>query len=244
MLPALLALGLGLHALLARIAKAVVSSARPLATGEAEACGYERHVYHTAAPQTLAVIGVALAGGLLMWFGYVSGHGSWWVLGLLVVVGAVGLDLWWWERVSASASYVWFQRGWSGEVHQVLIDNIDEISVEETETGGFTLRHGRHNTLCGLSLQMNDKRIAALPNTDAQRALADVEAVANHVRARQLQSQDRRSLSDAQAVASEAAARATNELPSKDVAMRLELQRLRRKALAPELPPAAPLAKK
>ncbi len=68
-----------------------------------------------------------------------------------------------------------------------------------TRRGGFTLRHGRNNAVCRLMLRLNDKHVVALPKTDANSGLADVEAVANHVRARQQQSEDRRRLGDAQA---------------------------------------------
>jgi hypothetical protein len=240
MLPVMLAFGVGLHAVIARSLKTVLAAARPLASGEPEACGYERRVYHTAAPQMLGVVGAALASGLLLWGGYVTGSGWLGTLGVLGVLGAVGLDLWWWERVTASATYLWFQRGFRGHVHQVLIDNIRDLSVDETEAGGFTLRHGRNNAVCRLMLRLEDKHRVALPKTDAYSGLADVEAVANHVRARKQQSQDRRSLSAAQAQAARAAAEAAKAGSTKDAEMLLELRRLRQKALSPDLPPAVP----
>ena len=208
MLPVMLAFGVALHAVIARSVKAVLAAARPLASGEPEACSYERRVYHTAAPQMQGVVVAALAAGLLLWLAYVAGSAWLGALGLLGVLGAVALDLWWWERVTASASYLWFQRGFRGRVHQVLIDNIRDISVEEAEAGGFTLRHGRNNAVCRLMLRLHDKHVVALPKTDAYGALADVEAVANHVRSRIQQADDRRKLSDAQTRASRSAAEA------------------------------------
>jgi hypothetical protein len=243
MLPVMLAFGVGLHAVIARFVKAVLAASWPLARGEPEACGYERRVYHTAAPQMQGVVGAALAAGLVLWIAYVTGSGWLGALGVLGVLGAVGLDLWWWERVTASASYLWFQRGLTGHVHQVLIDNIRDISVDETEAGGFTLRHGRNNFVCRLLIKLKDnKHQVVLPKTDAYTGLADVEAVANHVRARKQQSDDRRSLTDAQARATRAAAEAAQAAPTKDAEMLLELRRLRQKALSPDLPPAVPPA--
>ncbi len=242
MLPILLAFAVGLHAALARVAKAVLASARPLATGEPEACGYDRSVHATAAPQTMGIVAVALGAGLALWLGHVSGSTALWALGWLGVAAAVALDLWWWERVAASANYLWFQRGWSGRVHQVLIDNIRDIEVAENEAGGFTLRHGRGNADCRLLLRLEDGGRVALPKTDAHGGLEAVEAVANHVRARRQQSSDKRSLAEAQARAGQAAAEAAQAMPSRDAAMLLELRRLRQKALAPELPPAVPPA--
>jgi len=242
MLPLLVLFAVGLHAALARVAKAVLASARPLATGEPEACGYDRSVYATAAPQTLGIVAVALGAGLVLWLGHLSGSTALWALGWLGVAAAVALDLWWWERVAASANYLWFQRGWAGRVHQVLIDNIRGIEVAESEAGGFTLRHGRGNANCRLLLRLADGSRVALPKTDAHGGLDAVKAVANHVRARRQQSSDKHSLSDAEARAAEAAAQAAQATPSRDAAMLLELRRLRQKALAPDLPPAVPPA--
>jgi hypothetical protein len=242
MLPVMLAFGVGLHAVIARSVKTLLAAARPLASGEPEACGYERLVYHTAVPQMQGVVVAALLAGLVLWLGYVSGSGWIGALGVLAVLAAVALDLWWWERVTASASYLWFQRGFRGHVHQLLIDNIRDISVDERETRGFTLRHGRNNAVCRLMLRLNDKHSVALPKTDANSGLADVEAVANHVRARQQQSEDRRRLGEAQARGARAAAQAAQEAPSQDTELRRELRRLRQKALSPDLPPAVPPA--
>ncbi len=242
MLPVMLAFGVALHALIARVVKTVLSAARPLASGEPEACGYERRVYHTAVPQMQGVVAAALMAGLVLWLGYVSGSGWIGALGVLAVLAAVGLDLWWWERVTASATYLWFQRGFRGHVHQVLIDNIRDITVDESDAGGFTLRHGRHNAVCRLMLRLNDKHTVALPKTDANSALAEVEAVANHVRARKLQSEDRRKLGEAQARGARAAAQAAQQAPSQNAEMLRELRKLRQKALSPDLPPAVPPA--
>jgi len=242
MLPVLLAFALGLHVLIARAAKAVLSAARPLASGEAEAFGYERRVYHTAAPETLMVIATALGAGLLLWLGYVTGWGWLWAAGVLAVLAAVGLDLMWWERVTASASYLWFQRGLRGQVHQILIDNLVDISVDERdETRLPTLRHGFSNRVCRLRVVLADKHVVALPKTDAHAALEQVEAVANFVRARRQQSEQRRSLDHAEERAEHASAEAAAR-PAEaqaEAEMRLALKRLRQKSLAPNAPPAA-----
>lgn len=243
MLPVLLALAIGLHALIARAAKTVLSAARPLASGEAEACGYDRRVYHTAAPAMLAVVATALGAGALLWLGYVTGAGGWWAAGLLALFGAVALDLWSWERVTASASFLWFRRGSSGQVHQILIENIQHVTVDERDERRWpTLRHGYSNRVCRLRLLMRDKHVVGLPKTDANCALDDVEAVANFVRARQQQSAQRVAIDAAEQRAAVAAteAAATPAQARAEAEMRLALRRLRQKALAPEAPPAVP----
>jgi len=238
-LPFLLALAFGLHAGLARIAKTVLAAARPLATGESEACGYERRVYHTAQPEMLQLLGLNLVAGLLFWGGLGWSRPWLWSLGFALVAIAVLLDLLRWQRVAASANYVWAQHGLRGEVRQVAIENIGELSVQEEDVGGFTLRRGSNNRLCRLQLRLNDGQPVELPWTDAYTGLDDVEALANHLRARQAIGGDRQSLQNAADRATEAALEAARQSPSRDAEMLRELKRLRRGALAPDVPKAA-----
>jgi|APAra7269096613_1048513.scaffolds.fasta_scaffold00139_83 hypothetical protein len=178
-------LAIGAHAAVGRALKAIVSSVTPLASGAPEASGYQRSIYGTPGPATSQIVGIVLAAGLLLGLGITLGNG--WVgsAGLLALVVAIGLDLQRWERVAASADWVWFQRGFGQKVHQVAIENIRDISVQEDDAPGFTLRHGSRNRVCRLNLRMNDKRIVALPKTDAHVDLDAVETVANHIRSRQ-----------------------------------------------------------
>lgn len=236
----MLALGLGLHWLVSRIAKAVAWSGQPLASGEAEAFRYERNPYATAQPEMLQVIALALAGGLVMWCGMTWNLGVLWVIGLLAVSGAVALDLLRWERVSASANFLWSQRGLRGEVQQVAIENIHELSVEEEDVGGFTLRHGTNNRLSRLDVRLAGNQRVDLPWTDGHAGLDDVEAMANHLRARQMIRGDAQSLQTAAKKATEAARAAAQQPSSRDAELLLELQRLRKGALAPDLPKGAP----
>lgn len=189
----MLALGVAGHALISRVVKAVLWSWSPLATGEQEVATYDRRVYHTADVLMLQILGVASVGGLLFWLGLWLGGAVWGVLGVLVVLGSVALDVLRWERVASSGNNLWFQRGYGQRVHQVALDNIRDLSVEETEAGGFTLRHGRHNRLVRLQVRLNDKRVVALPKTDAHTGLDAVESVANHLRGRldQMRERDR-----------------------------------------------------
>jgi hypothetical protein len=239
-LPFMLGLGLGLHWLAARVAKAVVWSASPLATGEAEACRYERRIYHTAHAEMLQVIALAAAGGLLFWVALQWGPGWLWMPGMLLVAAALALDLLVWERVSASANFLWAQRGVRGDVTQVAIENIHELSVEEADAGGFTLRHGRHNRLCRLQVRLASGEPVDLPWTDADTGFDDVEAMANHLRARQQIRGEGQALQQSADAATAAALAAAAQPPSRDAEMLRELKRLRKNALAPDLPKAAP----
>lgn len=234
----MLAIAVAGHVLLSRGAKALSSAVWPLATGEPEVSGYERRVYGTADRAMLEVVGVVLASGVVMWVG--MGWGMGWVtfLGFLVLLGALGLDLYRWERVTVSANYVWFQRGLGHKVHQVAIENIRDVMVSEMDAPGYTLRHLNRNRVCRLNMRMKDKRVVALPKTDAYNELEAVEALANHIRTRQQLADDRDAVKRSSDHGSEAAAEAARQPSSVDREMMRELKRLRQQAQSPTLPPA------
>jgi hypothetical protein len=188
--PFALAFGLVAHAGVSRAVKLVLWAWSPLASGEPEAASYERRVYHTAdRPMMQVAAAAALAG--LPWLVAMAGGGSgWWWVGCLAVLAVVGLDVLMWERVAVSAHYLWFQRGFRGKVHQVAMENIRDGSIEETEVRGFTLRHGRHNKLVRLQVRLSDKRVIALPKTDAHNGFSSVEAVDTYLRMRLQQLRD------------------------------------------------------
>jgi hypothetical protein len=190
-LPFMLAFGLACHAAISRGVKAVLWAWSPLASGEPEAATYERRVYHTADIAMLQVVVAAAASGLPWWLALATGSGLWAWAGVLAIGAVVAFDVLRWERVAVSAQNLWFQRGFRGKVHQVVLENIRDLSVEEAPTGGFTLRHGRHNRLVRLQVRMKDKRVIALPKTDASAGTEAVEAVANHLRMRLQQFRDK-----------------------------------------------------
>ncbi len=234
----MLALAVGAHVLLGRIAKWLAGAISPLATGEEEAVRYQRDVYGSVEREVLEVVGVVLAGGVLLWLG--STFAPHWLInfGVVLVLAAVVLDLLRWERASASANFVWFQRGLTRKVHQVAIENVHEVSVQEEDTRGFTLRHAANNRMCRVHLRLKDKTIVSLPRTDAHRLLDDVETLANHVRARQQMIGEHDKLSRAgrdSGVTTQAPGRV---LTDEEREMRRELKRLRSQALAPDVAPA------
>jgi len=237
-LPFLLALALAAHAVIARAVKAVLWSWSPLATGEPEAFTYERRVYHTADAAMMQIVAIACVAGVLFWLGMATGSGWLWTAGVLVLLGAVAVDVFRWERVATSANNLWFQRGFGRNVHQVAIENIRDLSVEETEARGFTLRHGTRNRFARLQLRMADKRVVALPKTDAYTGLDAVEAVANHLRMRLQQLEDRQALRRSSHEATATAQAVAERPPGGEDELQLALKRLRKGALAPDVPPA------
>jgi len=184
-LPAGIVLTVAAHVLLARALKTLLAAVTPLASGAPEAAGYQRSVYGTVSRQTLEIVGAVVLAGLLCGWGVMTRSGWFIGAGVVALIVAHALDVHRWERVAASADWVWFQRGFGQKIYQVAIDNIRDVSVHDEEATGFTLRHGLRNRLCRLRLRMADKRVVALPKTDALVDLGHVESVANHIRSRQ-----------------------------------------------------------
>jgi hypothetical protein len=227
-----------LHVLASRAAKAAAWSFTPLSSSEPEAFQYERSVYPTALPAMQRVVVLVLAAGALAGWGTLAGPPWLVVLAVPVFAAALWFDLMHWERVSVSAGNLWFQRGLRGRIHQVAIENIRDLSVEEEDKRSLTLRHGLNNRLCRLSVCMSDKRVLPLPKTDANGGLEAVEAVANHLRGRLQMQHDRARIEASQRQADAAALKIADEPPDPDREIRMELRRLRRKALAPDVPKA------
>jgi hypothetical protein len=240
-LPMAMAASAATHYLASRAVKAVMWSASPLSTGEPQAFTYERNVYFTAEATTMQIVGAVLAAGVVVWLGGMTGWTWLTALGVLAWAGAFAYDLRRWERVAVSANNLWFQRGLGQTVHQVAFENIRDVHVEERDARGFTLRHGTHNRVCRLQVRMKDKRIVALPKTDAHSGLADVEAVANQLRQRLRHMEDRASVKRAEEVGHEAAQAAAQAPAAGDAEIRRALRRLRAGALAPDVPKAVKL---
>jgi hypothetical protein len=240
-LPMTVAASLGAHVIASRGVKAVLWSTSPLSTGEPQAFTYERNVYRTAEAQVTQVVAAVLGAGVLLWLGGVRGAGWITVFGVLVWLGGFGLDLARWQRVAVSASNLWFQRGLGQTVHQIAVENIRDVAIEERDVRGLTLRHGRNNRVCRLNVRMKDKRIVALPKTDAHTGLGDVEEVANQLRTRLRQLEDRESLQRSQTKGEAAAKEVAGRTPAEEDEMRRALRRLRRGATAPDVPKAVKL---
>lgn len=218
------------HVLLARAAKWIASAVAPLASGEEEGVRYQRDVYGTADRGALEIVVLVLVAGVLMGLGATLAPSWLSALGAGLVVGAVVLDMMRWERASASANFVWFQRGYQRKLHQIAIENIRDVAVQEDEARGFTLLHGTRNRVCRVLLRLHDKTIVSLPRTDTARGLDHVEALANHVRARLQLLSERKSIERAERD-SDMAPLAPEPMQSpEERALRQELKRVRRQA--------------
>jgi hypothetical protein len=177
LLPVAIAFGLGLHSCAARTLKAFLSKLRPLAVSEPAIAGYERGVYDSTQPAMLLVATVAIGGGAMLWYAAYTAQTLAWLgcVGLLLL--AVLLDIALWQRVEVSADYVWFRRGFAGSVHQVVIDNIRDVTIER-EPAGLTLRRGVRSVSVRLKMRMKDRYVAALPKAGHA---DDVAAVARQI---------------------------------------------------------------
>jgi hypothetical protein len=240
-LPMSVAAALGTHVLAARAVKAVLWSTSPLSAGEPQAYSYERNVYRTAEMGAMQIVGLAIATGVLAWLAAAADSGWLWLLAVLAWAGTLALDLLRWERVAVSANNLWFQRGLGQTVHQIAFENIRDVAVEERDAKGFTLRHATANRVCRLQVRMTDRRLVALPKTDAHAGLADVEEVANQLRQRLRHMEDREALKRSSADADSAAKEAAERPPAEEDELKRALRRLRRGATAPDVPKAVKL---
>jgi len=240
-LPMAMAASAATHYLASRAVKAVMWSVSPLSTGEPQAFTYERNVYFTADAGAMQVVAAVLVAGVVVWLGGVTGWAWLTALGVLAWAGAFAFDLRRWERVAVSANNLWFQRGLGQKVHQVAFENIRDVHVEERDARGFTLRYGTRNRVCRLQVRMKDKRVVALPKTDAASGLADVESVANQLRQRLRHMEDRESVKRAEASGHQAAQAVAQAPAAADDDIRRALRRLRAGALAPDVPKAVKL---
>ncbi len=236
-LPLMLALAIGAHVLLGRIAKWLAGAISPLATGEEEAVRYQRDVYGSVEREVLEVVGVVLAGGVLLWLGSTFAP-SWLInFGVVLVLAAVVLDLLRWERASASANFVWFQRGLTRKVHQVAMERARRVSAGRRHARLHASPRSEQPHVPGAPAPERQSH-GSLPRTDAHRLLDDVETLANHVRARQQMLGEHDKLNRAgrdSGVTTQAPGRV---LTDEEREMRRELKRLRSQALAPDVPAA------
>ncbi len=177
----MLALALGLQFVAARAIKQVLARFAPLARGERRVAGYERAVHDSTEPSMQAVVLLALAGGVALWCGaWLASVAAWW-LAAAALLAATALDVALLQRVEIGDEHVWFQRGLSGTVHQMLIDNIRDTSIDQGERCGFTLPHGRDNRSVRLKLRTKDRRVVALPKTGTHGGIAAIEEAAARI---------------------------------------------------------------
>jgi hypothetical protein len=232
------------HGLASRAVKAVLGAASPVPQGELQAYGYERDPWRSAEPALWPVVGLALLAGLPLWAAFVWRSGAWFGVALVLGLLALALDVLRWQRVAAGASALWVQRGFWSERERIDLERVRDVAVDETDTRGFTFRRGTANRLCRLTVRMKDRSELQLPATDAHSGLEAVEAVANQVRQRMRHLEHREELkaSQAQADKAVAAVQADGERPSAaDAELRAALKKLRRGALAPDVPKAVQL---
>ncbi|HEX6362392.1 MAG TPA: hypothetical protein VFZ93_05525, partial [Albitalea sp.] len=131
---------------------------------------------------------------------------------------------------------------WRRPVHQVAMENIRDVHVDESDGRGPTLRDLRRNRVVRVSVRMKDKRVVALPKTDAAAGgVKAVRAVAQQLRQRLAHLRDRAAaendLRPALTAGSPAAA------VRQDDELRIALLRLRQQAAAERRLKAVPASR-
>lgn len=170
-----------------RAVKAVQLSASPLSGEHMDSFVYERTLLAVSETDMLWTWAALLAAGA-GWWGYAQGlpEAAWFgVAGLLAWLGAVGWDLWCWERVAASVKFVTWRRGWQHSPRRVPVSRLTELHVVE-KPGPLGLG------TCYIALQMDDGKAIKLPRTSVPLQLRRVEDVANFVRLQMQQVEEMR----------------------------------------------------
>lgn len=181
----LVALAVGLQLTIATIVKQALIRLAPLARGEPRIAGYESSVVESVDIASRAVLLLAACAGLALWAAAAFASPAAWSLTALLLGAGLALDLLRWQRVEVGTDHVWFQRGLHRTVHQVLIENIRDVAIEQADLAGPTLRHGlRGAGTLRLKLRMKDRHVAALPKAGRASGRFGVEAVEAYVRER------------------------------------------------------------
>lgn len=154
---------------------------RPLSAGHLDEARYERGLGRLDADmrQVGALLAVAglLAAATLHWPGWPA-----WPAALLWL-GALGWDLWTWERVGVSVKFVAWRRGWRRTARRVAISELRDVSIVDGARPRAAWSARLQPPTCGLQLTLRDGKSVRLPLTGAWFGGArQVEGVANYVR--------------------------------------------------------------
>lgn len=174
-----------LEQLVVRITRAVLLSASPLSGEHMDSFVYERSLWTLGEKDLIPLWIALLAAGALAWSAF--GFGMHWLLGLaaLAWLGALGWDLWTWERVAASVKFVTWRRGWQHSARRVPISKLVGVHVTEKSLAGPI-------GVCYLALETDDGKAVKLPRTGLPGGLGRVENVANFIRLQMQQVEDLR----------------------------------------------------
>lgn len=171
----------GLTWLLTRAARAVALSFRPMSGELTDAAVYHRNFLNLQSAD-VQIIWVLLACGAIGAALARDGSPAWLWLSVVAMVGALGWELWTWERAAASTRMVTWQRGFRRSTRQVPISRIGELHLVERRgpawLGPLAGRLGQ----CYIALQLREGSVAKLPRTGMLGGRSQVEDVANHIR--------------------------------------------------------------
>ena len=174
-----------LEQLIVRITRAVLLAAAPLSGEHTDSFLYERSLWTPGEKDLIPLRAALVVVGSLAWAAWSFEIGWLWGLAALAWLGAVGWDLWTWERVAASVKVVTWRRGWRQSARSVPVSRLVEVHVTEKPVFG---PYGA----CYLALVMDDGKAVKLPRTGVPGGLGKVENVANFVRLQMQQVEDLR----------------------------------------------------
>ncbi|HWP17531.1 MAG TPA: hypothetical protein VNO84_00205 [Burkholderiaceae bacterium] len=184
-LAASLVLVMLLHTGVLRAVRAVVLAAYPLSGEHLDSFVYHRSTWTPGEKDLYPVwAGVALAGAAA-WAAVVFDWSWAWAIAVLAWAGALGWDLWRWERAACSVKFVTWRRGWQQTARRAPVSHIKDVHVVEKALYGPLGN-------CYVAFQLEDGKAIKLPRTVLPGGLAAVEDFANFVRLQMQQVEDMR----------------------------------------------------
>lgn len=157
-------LAVGLERLVLRGARVAALAFDPVSGEHTDSVVYHRDLLALTERDMQVVFGALLAAGVssaMAWHG--PGWPAW--PGIVLWLGALGWDLWTWERAAGSVKFVSWRRGWRHSARRVAVSDLAEVNVV-VRRGASAKGIGRYlPPTCYLALLMADGKAVKLPRT-------------------------------------------------------------------------------
>ncbi|HEU4460450.1 MAG TPA: hypothetical protein VFR90_15120 [Methylibium sp.] len=161
-----LLLAFGLERLALRGLRAAALAFEPVSGEHTDSVVYHRDLLALTERDMQTVFGLLLAAAVS---GAVAWHAPGWPAwpSLVAWLGALGWDLWTWERAAGSVKFVSWKRGWRQSARRVAVSDLAEVNVV-VRRGASAKGIGRAlPPTCYLALLMADGKAVKLPRTGA-----------------------------------------------------------------------------
>lgn len=181
-LPVAIAAAAALEQLAAAGLRTLLLARSPLTGDLPDSRIYHRLLLTPHEPQMITLGALLGACGLATVLGFAGGWG-WLILATMLWMGALGWDMWHWERAAASVKFVAWRRGWQRSARRLAVTGIKEVHVVEKAGGWSWMPQLLRPTACYVALVRHDGSAVKLPRTGVWfGGLTRVENLASFVR--------------------------------------------------------------